>query len=405
LPTSIQSAPVCDIDFYADSTIADPVSAYAVMHGLGPVVWLEKNQLHAICGHSAVVEVLRDHHRFISGNGVSVNEDINQMLIGSTLNSDPPQHEITRKITFDPLSPKNVKHVRERIEQEASYIVQKVLTKSHFDAARELAPHLPLSIVRDLVGLGDYGKEHMLDWGSATFELMGNPKARREDAIERLKHLRGFLEDTATLDNLATDGWARRATRVGIEHGMTPERAAELMRDYIPPSLDTTISAIGYGIKLFAENPEQWQKLRDNRKLMRNAMEEIVRMNTPIRAFTRYITEDSEVSGTQLKKNTRVLVVFGAANRDPVRFDRPDAFDIERKVVGHVGFGQGIHACLGMNLARLEMSCLFDELANKVKRFELSGPIVQGVNSTIHSLASLPVRAIPGACDRECIEC
>jgi len=249
-------------------------------------------------------------------------------------------------------------------------------------------------VVRDLVGLGEYGKDNMLEWGAATFELMGDAKERRPDAIGNLKKLRAFLEDSETLNNLSVDGWARRATQLGIESGMEPGRAAELMRDYIAPSLDTTISAIAYGIKLFAENPEQWEKLKDQRNLMRNAIEEIVRLNTPIRAFTRYVTKDIELAGTYLTKDQRVLVVFGAANRDPLKFEDPNCFDIQRKTLGHVGFGQGVHACLGMNLARLEMHSLFDALADRVQRFELTGPVVHAKNSTIHSLASVPVRAI-----------
>ena len=125
---------------------------------------------------------------------------------------------------------------------------------------------------------------------------------------------------------------------------------------------------------------------------MKNAIEEIVRLNTPIRAFTRYVAKDTEIEGVLLKKDSRVLVVFGAANRDPARFPEPHAFNIERKTTGHVGFGQGVHACLGMNLARLEMSCLFNALADRVQRFELTGPVVAGINSTIHSFASVPVR-------------
>lgn len=391
---TLESAPICDIDFYSDTTIKDTVSAYKAMLALGPVVWLKKQNMHAICGHRAVVDVLRDHEHFLSGKGVSINEDINDLLIGSTLNSDPPQHDITRRITFGPLSPKNIRIVRESIEAEAKHIVDKMLSKGKFDAATELAPHLPLSIVRDLVGLGEYGKDHMLEWGAATFELMGDAKERRTAAIDKLKHLRLFLEDSTTLENLNEKGWARRATKSGIESGMSPERAAELMRDYIPPSLDTTISAISYGIKLFAENPEQWKTLRADRKLMRNSIEEIVRLNTPIRAFTRFVSADIEVEGVLLKKNTRVLVVFGAANRDPARFKNPNTFDIERKTVGHAGFGQGVHACLGMNLARLEMMSLFGELANRVQRFEITGPVIPSVNSTIHAIASLPVKAI-----------
>ena len=388
------NTPVCESDFYSIETIANPVSIYTEMLNLGPVVWLRENSIHAICGYDAVISVLRDHAHFSSGKGVSINEDVNKMLVGSTLNSDPPQHDITRKITFAPLSPKKLHHVRERIEQEAESIVQTLLAQVEFDAASELAPYLPLSVVRDLVGLGDYGKDHMLDWGAATFELMGDPKQRGLSAVGKLKSMRAFLEDANTLSNLGESGWARRATQLGIESGMEPARAAELMRDYIAPSLDTTISAIGYGIKLFAEHPEQWHKLRADRDLMKNAIEEIVRLNTPIRAFTRYVVEDIEIEGSLLNKDTRVLVVFGAANRDSARFPNPNQFNIERKTIGHVGFGAGVHACLGMNLARLEMSCLFNALADRVQRFELAGSTVAGTNSTIHSYASVPVRCV-----------
>ena len=166
--SALSTAPVCKSDFYSEASIRDPVSLYTQMLKLGPVVWLEKNDLHAICGHAEVVNVLRNHAQFSSGKGVSIDEDVNRMLIGSTLNSDPPQHDATRKITFDPVSPKNVRKVSERIEKEAKDIVDRMLVKGSFDAAEELAPHLPLTIVRDLVGLGDYGKNHMLDWGAAT---------------------------------------------------------------------------------------------------------------------------------------------------------------------------------------------------------------------------------------------
>jgi len=136
--------------------------------------------------------------------------------------------------------------------------------------------------------------------------------------------------------------------------------------------------------------------LRGDDKLMRNAIEEIVRLNTPIRAFTRYITEEVVVADTLLKKDNRVLVVFGAANRDQLRFPEPDRFNIERKTTGHVGFGHAVHACLGMNLARLEMSCLFSALAKRVQRFEITGQVVNAKNSTIHALSSLPVRCVIG---------
>ncbi len=284
--------------------------------------------------------------------------------------------------------------MRERVVREAETICERLLAKGEFDAARELAPHIPLTVVRDLVGLGDHGKSNMLSWAAATFELFGDPGDRRDSATSDLRALRSFLESPDVLDNLGRDGWASRATSKGIEDGIPPDRAAELMRDYIAPSLDTTISAIGYGVKLFAENPRQWDLLREDPSRVRNAVEEIVRLNTPIRAFSRYVASDIEVAGTTLPQGSRTLMVFGAANRDPARFPDPDSFDVLRNTRGHVGFGHGVHACLGMHLARLEMTGLFERLTKQVTRFEITGPVETAMNSTIHSYASIPVRAV-----------
>lgn len=386
------SPPDCDVDFYGPKALADPLFAYRAMLAQGPVVWLKENNIFAVCGYSELTESLRNHSVFRSGKGVSVNEDVNKFLVGSTLNSDPPQHDVTRAITFSPLTPKALETVRQRVETEANFIAERMVSQVEFDAAIDLAPYLPLTIVRDLVGLGEDGKNHMLDWGAATFELMGDPRERRDNALTNLKRLREFLENPNTLNALADGAWARRATDLGIEAGMPPSKAAELMRDYIAPSLDTTISVIGYAVMLFAKFPEQWTKLREDRSLIRNAIEEIVRLNTPIKAFSRYIAEDIDVAGFRLPKDSRVLMVFGAANRDPSRFEDPDRFDIERKVRGHVGFGHGVHACLGMHLARLEITCLLNALADTVERFELTSSVTTSINSSIHSLASVPVR-------------
>jgi hypothetical protein len=241
----------------------------------------------------------------------------------------------------------------------------------------------------DLVGLGEGGKDNMLNWACATFELMGDPKSRRAEAMAQLASLRAFLDNPDVLDGLSTDGWANRATRAAIEAGVPPAQAVTLMRDYIAPSLDTTISAIGYGVMLFAQNPEQWDKLRAARSLMRNAVEEIVRLNTPIKVFTRWVAEDMEVAGTTLRKDTRALMVYGAANRDAAKFYDPHSFDITRNTRGHLGFGHGVHACLGMHLARLEMTTLFDALADRISRFKPREEPVPAINSTIHALARL----------------
>lgn len=386
------AAPICSHDFYAEETISDPLPCYRAMLDAGPAVWLERNGLHAISHFEELTAALRNTKVFTSGKGVSIDEEVNTRLIGSTLNSDPPIHDETRAITAAPLMPKPLEAMRPRIEAAAADLVERMIARRSFDAAAELAPYLPLNIVRDLVGLSEQGRERMLDWAAATFELMGDARERRATAFADLVQLRQYLDTHATRDKLAPGGLAARIFEVGDAKGFMPAHCAQLMRDYIAPSLDTTISAIGYAVLLFARHPEQWTRLRAEPQLLGNAIEEVVRLNSPIRAFTRYVAENTEVAGVNLRADTRVLMVYGAANRDPRRFVEPDRFDVGRNVRGHVGFGHGIHACMGMHLARLEMRCLFGALLARVERFEMTGEPRTVLNSTIHAYASVPVR-------------
>ena len=140
-----------------------------------------------------------------------------------------------------------------------------------------------------------------------------------------------------------------------------------MMRDYIPPSLDTTISTIGFAAYYFAKHPDQWDLVRRDPTLIPNALEEVVRLATPIRAFSRYVAHDVEVAGTRIPEASRVMMIYASANRDEDVFPDPDRFDVTRNVRKHVGFGHGVHACMGMHLARLEMRRLFEALVTKVK--------------------------------------
>jgi len=117
-----------------------------------------------------------------------------------------------------------------------------------------------------------------------------------------------------------------------------------------------------------------------------------VRLSTPIKTLSRYVAADVVLDGIEIPEGSRVMMIFGAANRDPVRFENPHQFNIERKMKGHVGFGHGLHVCLGMHLARLEMDCLFNALADRVERFDLVGDPEPALNSVIYSFERLMIR-------------
>jgi cytochrome P450/ferredoxin-NADP reductase len=383
--------PVYDGDLYADEAILDPHPVYARLRELGPVVWLSRLQVYALPRYDEVAGVLRQPRRFISSRGVSLNERTNRLLVGSTLNSDPPEHDATRAITSAPLLPGALEAIAPRIRRAADGLVAELARRGRFDAVSDFAQYLPVTIVAELVGLPDQARGKMLAWASATFNLFGPENDRARASFDDLRDLKAFLDEFGTPDKLKPGGWAQRIFEVGAERGIPFETCAQLMRDYINPSLDTTISSTGQAIKFFADAPDQWALVRARPELIPNAVEEVVRLASPIRAFTRYVAEDSEIAGVAIPQGARVMVMYASANRDERKFAEPDRFDVTRDVHDHLGFGSGVHMCMGMHLARLEIVSLLQSLARRVKTIALAGEPVVAMNNTIRAYASLPV--------------
>lgn len=385
--------PVSDIDFYSDEVIKDPYPVYAHLRELGPVVYMEKNDLFLVARYQEVSEVLLQPLRFVSSKGVSPIPRVNDILVGSTLNSDPPVHDKTRAVTSEPLLPGALVEIEPRLKLAADQLIETLCARGEFDAITDFAQYLPMTIVAELVGLPQAADStQMLKWASAAFNLFGTENQRTQEAFVDLKDLRDFLLEYGRPEKLKEGGWAKRIFEVGPERGIPLETCAQLMRDYINPSLDTTISTTGQIIQFFADNPEQWKKLRADVTLIPNAVEEAVRLATPIRAFTRYAIEDIELSGHTIPEGKRVIVVYASANRDERKFSNADKFDVTRDVHDHVGFGQGVHMCMGMHLARREIILLLEALRRRVTRFEPLGEPVVAMNNTIRGYSKMPVK-------------
>jgi cytochrome P450 len=169
-----------------------------------------------------------------------------------------------------------------------------------------------------------------------------------------------------------------------------------LMVDYLAPSIDTTMSAISNALYLFAAHPEQWQLLKDEPKLMANAINEVVRYEPPLRAFARCAVEHTEISGVEIRTGERVLVMYASANRDEREWEEAGMFDIRRDAGRQIGFGQGAHACAGQGLARLETTAILRALIERVDCIELTGSPTWAINNIIRRHDRLPLKLIPG---------
>jgi len=167
------------------------------------------------------------------------------------------------------------------------------------------------------------------------------------------------------------------------------------VRSLLSAGLDTTVNGIGAALYCLARFPDQWQLLRRDPSLARNAFEEAVRFESPVQTFFRTTTRDVEIGGTHIGEGEKVLMFLGAANRDPRRWNKPDSYDITRRTSGHVGFGSGIHMCVGQLVARLEGEVILSALARRVAELEIVGDPKRRFNNTLRGLDSLPVAISP----------
>jgi cytochrome P450 len=365
-------APTSTLDPYTDQDLLNPWPLYRELREMGPAVWLEKYGMFALTSYDGVVTALRDWQAFPSSFGVMMNDDMNQLLRGNTLCSDGDAHNRLRRVVIRPLMPVALRSLQEEVEREAEAVVDRLCAKGRFCATAELATHLPVTIVSSAIGLPEEGRERMMEWSIGMFNCFGPMNERARNAMPVLSEMMQYARDHAVPGKLKPGSWAEAIHHAAAAGEVPPEAVPVMMIDYMGPSLDTTIFGISSGVWLFAKNPDQWDLVRNDLSLIPAAINEILRMESPVQGFSRYVARDYDLDGVVLPEGSRAIVFYGAANRDPRQFPDPDRFDVRRdNAARHMAFGAGPHGCLGMNLARLEMRSLFSALARRIKRFHI----------------------------------
>lgn len=392
--TAVNDIPVSDVDLFGDDARIDPYPAYRALRDAGPVVYMARHDHYALPRYDDVRAALMDWRVFSSARSVFVDEETNANLEGITLCSDPPDHTMMRSVLGRPLRPDRMREIAPTIAAEADRVVDRVVAAGRFDAVSELAEHLPMTVVSTLVGLGEEHRVKMLDWAAAIWDVQGPRNARFLEAGAKVDEFLAFAAHDAVPGRIDPDGWAAHLYQAADRGEMPREKCPVMMLDYITPSLDTTILGIASMVALFAENPDQWDLLRSDRSLIPHAINEVLRLETSVPQFTRVLTEDHEVDGVALPAGARVALLYGSANRDERHYPDPDRFDITRRPSDHLAFGRGEHVCVGMHLARLEMSSLLERLADRVARFEVvsATPLL---NNGLRGYAHLDVRCAP----------
>ena len=396
--TSPPAIPHLGIDPFAISFFDDPYPAHQQMREAAPVVYLDRWNVYGVARYAEVYAVLNDPLTFCSSRGVGLSDFAKETpwrppsLI---LEADPPAHTRTRAVLSKVLSPAVMKRLRDGFMAAAEAKVDELVARGSFDAIPDLAEAYPLSVFPDALGLQPEGREHLIPYASLVFNAFGPPNELRQQAIERSEPHQAYVTAQCQRDNLTPGGFGACIHAFSDSGEITPAEAPLLVRSLLSAGLDTTVYGIGAAVYCLARFPDQWARLRADPALARNAFEEAVRFESPVQTFFRTTTRDVELGGVVIPEGEKVLMFLGAANRDPRRWERPDSYDITRKVSGHVGFGSGIHMCVGQLVARLEGEAVLTALARKVGAITMSDEPKRRYNNTLRGLESLPVTFTP----------
>jgi cytochrome P450 len=245
-----------------------------------------------------------------------------------------------------------------------------------------------VSVVGDLVGLPEQDREHLVSWALDGFDLWGPAGDRYERAKPGFRALVEYSERVAIPGRLTPGGWGAEIYAAGSSDDVRPDECPGIIFGYLHAGMDTTASAIASTVLLFGKHPDTWDAVRADRTLLVGAINEAIRLYSPVQRYTRCTAADTEIGGAQLPAGSRVVVLIGSANRDERRFDNADVFDLTRPPTDHIGFGFGVHHCAGAALARTEILALFGALADRVARFEI-GDHEWGANAALHGLTRL----------------
>jgi cytochrome P450 len=394
----LSDIPALDVDPFAIEFFENPYPAQQALREAGPVVHLDNWNVYAVARYAEVHAVLNDPLTFCSSRGVGLSDFAKEKpwrppsLI---LEADPPAHTRTRAVLSRVLSLAVMKQIRDGFVAAAEAEVDALLARGSFDAIADLAEAYPLSVFPDAVGLKQQGREHLLPYAGVVFNAFGPPNELRQTAIERSQPHQAYVQEQCQRDNLAPGGFGA-CIYARVDAGdITAAEAPMLVRSLLSAGIDTTVNGLGAAVYCLARFPEEWARLRNDPSLARNAFEEAVRFESPVQTFFRTTTKDVDIGGHDIGEGEKILMFLGAANRDPRRWADPDRYDITRKTSGHVGFGAGIHMCVGQLVARLEGEAVLAALARKVATIEITGPVKRRYNNTLRGLESLPITLKP----------
>ncbi|GAA2964511.1 MULTISPECIES: cytochrome P450 [Streptomyces] len=368
-------------DPWSPAFVADPYPAYAALRATGRAHYFEPTRQWLIPHHSDVSGLLRDRrlgrtylHRFTHDEfGLAAppaaHEPFHTLNGNGILDLEAPDHTRIRRLVAKAFTPRRVEELAPTVERLAAGLVDAFVAEGGGDLLTAVAEPLPVAVIAEMLGVPEADRALLRPWSAAIcgmFELNPSEETARaavRASVEFSAYLRGLI--AARRANPGPDLITALIAAHDEDDRLTEQEIVSTCVLLLNAGHEATVNATANGWRVLFRHPEQLALLRADHGLLPTAVEELLRYDTPVPMFARWVLDDVEVAGTVIPRGSQVALLFGSANRDPERFTDPETLDLSRQDNPHISFGAGIHYCLGAPLARLEMAASFGALLRR----------------------------------------
>ncbi|HEX5721194.1 MAG TPA: cytochrome P450 [Acidimicrobiia bacterium] len=403
-----------DFDPYSSAFQHDPYPVYSRLRKERPVFYDPDWELTFFTRHADVAGMLKDRRFGRDIRGVTGDIDPrlyarnypdhlptwNRYIRGSFIDLEPPRHTRLRRLVQWAFTRRSTETYRPRLEATAAAALETAIERGAMEAIAEYATPIPLVMIADLLGIPQGDQPQLVSWSHDIVRVFdqgctAEEGARAEHAVSAfVEYIRQVL-----VERRRNPGSDLVSSLLAANHEGDRLDDDELIATCIltlNAGHEATVHAIGNGLLALASDPDQFELLKtDPAGLAERATDEILRYDSPLQMFERWVLTDLEWSGTELEHGTKVGLLFGSANHDEAVFVEPERLDLRRIDNPHVSFGAGVHYCVGAPLARVELEVAFAAFATRIEKFELNGEPERVRSLVFRGMRSLPLALSP----------
>lgn len=384
--------PLYPIDIFTPEAVRNAREVDDALREFAPVVRLADGT-HMLGRHEHVSAGLLDWKAFSSTSRPW--HDPNSPRPEILLTDDPPRHTQVRKVIADALSPRALERVKAIFEERAAALLARLRARQGeaVDAVSEVTQAYVFQVLPDILGLPEEGREHMHGFSEMVWATMGPPGELYDQAMQYdYSAVIEWLETQCERDALDPDGIGAEIYRAADRGQVTLPEAKLLLQTVLSAGADTTFITMANALRAWALFPAEYARLRAEPKKVRAAFDESLRWDSPSRMAGRITTREVEIDDYVIPAGTRCGLMFAAANRDPRFWEAPDEYRLDRDNRHSLGWGYGVHGCVGRTLAQMEAQALLGAIVAQVESIELAGPYEPWMTTVGHGPIRQPVR-------------